>query len=212
MSNAILIIGESGTGKSTAIRTLDPKETYIVNILNKPLPFKGYNKLYKEPDNLFASDKWLRILKCLEYIDKEKPEIKNIVIDDWQYILANEFMARALERGYDKFSEMARTGWHSIRVTQSLRNDMTVFVLAHSDTDSDGTKKLRTIGKLLNEKVSLEGMFTIVLHALIIDGKHQFLTNNDGTHMAKSPIGMFQEELINNDLNYVLQKVKEYYE
>lgn len=216
MSNSILIIGESGSGKSTSIRNLDPKETFVINVLDKPLPFKGFRKSYTAfsdttPEgNYYSTDNSSRIVALIKKIDTAMPHIKNIILDDWQYTMANAFMRRALEKGYDKFSELAKNAWEIISALNAVRSDICTFVLSHSDVDQSGKSRCKTIGKMLEDKICVEGMFTIVLHALVIDGKHRFLTQNDGVHIAKSPLGMFYDRFIDNDLKFVKDKIESY--
>lgn len=215
MKNLTLIIGESGSGKSTAIRNLDASETFIINVCDKPLPFRGANRLYASfstenpTGNYYASDSASTLCRLIKKISQERPDIKNLVLDDFQYILANEFMSRALETGYTKFTELARNAWLIINALKDTRPDLHCFVLSHSYTDQDGRSKIKTIGKLLDEKVTLEGMFTIVFHTIIMDGQYKFLTRNDGHHLAKSPMDMF-EKYIDNDLALVKQRMTEY--
>ena len=217
MSNTILIIGESGSGKSSSIRNLNPEETFLFNVLDKPLPFRGYKKNYlKNPTeerkaNYFSTDNYDVITRSLRKINEERLEIRNIIIDDFQYIMANEFMKRATERGFDKFTEIGQHAWSIVNTLISLRENIDCYVLSHSDMDSSGRFKPKTIGKMLDDKITLEGMFTIVLHALIIDGKYKFLTQNDGIHVAKSPMDMFKNKLIDNDLCYIKEHMSLYF-
>lgn len=217
MSNTILIIGESGTGKSSSIRTLNHEETIIINVLDKPLPFKGFKKKYisksteERKANIFSTDKYAKIIESISTVDKNRPEIKNLIIDDFQYIMANAFLSRALERGYDKFTEIGQQAWQIIRALQSCREDLRCFVLSHSDVDQSGKAKCKTIGKMLDDKICLEGMFTIVFHSIAHDGKYKFLTQNDGVHLAKSPLGMFESKYIDNDLQYINSKIEQYF-
>lgn len=217
MSTTILIIGESGTGKSSSIRTLNHQETIIINVLDKPLPFKGFKNKYisKSTDdkkaNIFSTDKYSKIIESINAVDKNRPEIKNLIIDDFQYIMANAFLTRALERGYDKFTEIGQQAWQIIRSLQSCREDLKCYVLSHSDVDQSGKSKCKTIGKMLDDKICLEGMFTIVFHSMSHDGKYKFLTQNDGVHLAKSPLGMFESKYIDNDLQFIGSKIEEYF-
>jgi hypothetical protein len=211
MSNSVLILGESGTGKSSSLRNLDSTTTYVLNVLDKPLPFKKSKKKYNtELKNYYATDDYLKIIEVIKGINQHRPDIKTLIIDDFQYIMASEFMNRALERGYDKFSEMANHVWTIIRTLIKTRDDLYTFVLCHSDIDSQGKSKIKTIGKLLDEKITLEGMFTNVLHTQILDGKYVFLTQGDAQHLAKSPAGMFSQAIIDNDLKLVLDCMYEY--
>jgi ABC-type dipeptide/oligopeptide/nickel transport system ATPase component len=217
MSNTILIIGESGSGKSTSIRNLNHLETVIINVLDKPLPFKGFKKNYiktateDKKVNYFATDEANKIKQAIDKVNQSRPEVKNIIIDDFQYIMANEFMRRALERGFDKFSEIGQKTWDLIKHISQGREDINCFILSHSDTDQSGKIKCKTIGKMLDDKICVEGMFTIVLHALTSDNKYKFLTQNDGTHLAKSPLGMFKEKYIDNDLLEINKAINDYF-
>ena len=211
----ILIIGESGTGKSTSIRNLDPNETFLLQVLNKPLPFKDSKNKYipvtkEQEGNTFCSDNWSQILTVIKKIN-ENEKIKTLIIDDFQYVMANEFIRRVAEKGYDKFSEIASHAWQIIDAGVHCRNDLNVFFLAHSQTDEYGKSKCKTIGKLLDEKICLEGMFTIVLHSKIVDDKYYFQTQTDHSSTAKSPMEMFEDKYIQNDLQFVVDKIEEYY-
>lgn len=215
MSNTILIIGESGSGKSTAIKNLDPSETFILNVIDKPLPFKGGRKQYiklegENNGNYYASDDHNTIMRLISYINAKRPDIKNLIIDDWQYTMANAFMRRAMEKGYDRFSEIGKNAWEIVRALIGTREDLTCFVLSHSDTDIRGKSKVKTIGKMLEDKICVEGMFSIVLHAITNDGKYRFLTQHDENHLAKSPAGMFNNLLIDNDLKFVKECINAY--
>lgn len=218
MSNTSLIIGESGTGKSTSLCNLDPKETFIINVLDKPLPFRGYKQSYKriaswedKEGNYYASDDYQKLIKCIRTVNLMRPDIKNLIIDDWQYTMCNEFMRRATETGFTKFTEIGQHAWSIIKELTACRDDLDCFVLSHSDTDANGKYKCKSIGKMLDEKITIEGMFTIVLHTQIMDGAYRFLTQNDGSHIAKSPQGMFDEKYIKNDLAFVKQQMTSYY-
>jgi hypothetical protein len=217
MSNASLIIGESGTGKSTSIRNLDPRETFIINVLNKPLPFKGYKKCYTwvSPDgktgNYYASDVYDNIQIVIKKINSVRLDIKTLIIDDFQYLMANEFMNRALERGYDKFSEIGKHAHDLLKLLPTLRDDLDVFILTHSESNEQGKMKIKTIGKMLDDKITIEGMYAMVLQTELMNGTYNFITQGDARHIAKSPMGMFEERNIPNDLAFVKQKMTAYY-
>jgi hypothetical protein len=226
MSNTVLVIGQSGSGKSTSLRNLDPKSTFIINVLDKPLPFRGFKKNYypiqsikdengnrtgETTGNYFASDNWEDVIKTINFVNLKRLDMTTLIIDDWQYILAYEFMRRASEKGYDKFSELANHGWATIDNCLRTRSDLTCFILAHSDTDMNGKSKCKTIGKMLDEKISIEGLFTTVLHSRFVDGEYIFQTQNDGDFLAKSPMGMFDDLLIPNDLVEVKGAVENYF-
>lgn len=219
MSNTVLVIGKSGSGKSSSLRNLNSEHTFIISVLDKPLPFKGYKKLYMpikgwddKEGNYLATDDWQRIIKCIQMINQNRPEINTLIIDDIQYVLANEFMKRSAERGFDKYSEMGMHYWSIINSAMSCRGNLLTFFLSHNEIDSNGCSKVKTIGKMLDEKITIEGLFTTVLHTLVVDDEYLFLTQSDGIHNAKSPLGMFEEKLIENDLSFVTKKLIEYFE
>lgn len=217
MSNTILIIGHSGTGKSTSIRNLPPEETFIINVLGKILPFKGANKKYtplsddRLTGNYFSSDSSATIIKVIKFVNEKRPDIKNLIIDDFTYSITNEYMSKILVKGFEKYAELGKNAWQIMNDLSHCRSDLYSFVLSHSDQSSDGIIKCKTIGKLIDNTVCLEGMATCVLHALVVDGDHKFLTQNDGLHLAKSPCDMFRDKLIPNDLNLVKQVMVEYF-
>jgi hypothetical protein len=217
MAIPVLILGESGTGKSTSLRNLPQAETFLISVIDKPLPFRNkYKKFEKDKDgilngNLFITDNYSHIMRTINYVNLSMPHIKNIIIDDFQYIMANEFMRRSTERGYDKFTEMAKQVWEIIDSIKNSRPDLTVFILSHSDQDASGKFKMKTIGKLLDEKITVEGLFTIILHTQINEGRYGFITQNDGRHVAKSPIDLFKDKYIDNDLLIVQEAISNYY-
>jgi len=217
MSNTVLIIGQSGSGKSTSLRNLDPSTTFIINVLDKPLPFRCFKKNYKlvtkenKGGNYFTANDWSHVIRCIEMVDKTRPEITTLIIDDWQYILAYEFMRRMSEKGFEKFSELANHGWSTINACLNTRSTLTNFILSHSDIDATGRAKCKTIGKLLDEKITIEGLFTTVLHSRVVDGEYWFQTQSDNDYLAKSPMNMFKEFLIPNDLVTVKEAVENYF-
>ncbi len=216
MSINVLIIGESGTGKSTAIRTLPADQTFLINVINKPLPFKGSNKLYTKlsadglTGNYFATDDHAIIMRLINLVNTKRPDIKYLVMDDAGYTLTNDFMKGALQKGYEKFSILARDFWEIMKTMNETRSDLLCFMLMHSDVDSQGKSKPKTIGKMLDEKVCIEGMYSVVLHSVVNDGAYSFITNNNGNLMAKSPMGLFDTQIIPNDLLFVSEKINEY--
>lgn len=200
MGIPVLILGESGTGKSASLRNFKPSDLKVINVANKPLPFK--NKIES-----VATDDYRTIVKELKLNKK-----KVAVIDDAQYLMANEFMRRATERGFDKFTEIAQNFWSLVNMVKDLPSDQVVYFLAHIERDANGNEKIKTIGKLLDEKITVEGMFTIVLKTNVTDGVYSFITQNSGHDTVKSPIGMFPSIVIDNDLKYVDEKIRNYYE
>ena len=204
MGVLVYVLGRSGTGKSFSIRNFEKGEIGVVNVQGKILPFKGSGSF-----DIVNTDDSSDIVKAIKDMAKK---YKAIVVDDFQYVMANEFMRRATERGYDKFTEIARHAWDIADCVRTLPADVIVYVLCHTDTDQDGFEKLKTIGKLLDEKIVLEGMSTIVLKTAVSDGQYMFLTQNNGKDTVKSPSGMFPTYAIDNDLKYVDQKIRNYYE
>jgi len=225
MSELIGIVGESGTGKSTAVRTLSPKETVIISCIGKPLPIKGWKKNYTpfkgKEGNFFESDISAEIIKCMSHISENRKDIKNIVIDDWQYVMSNEYMRRSAEKGFDKFTEIGKNAWSTLNKAKSMRDDIKVFILTHSDTQpgefgAAPVIKIKTIGKLLDDKINPAGLFSILLYTDVNkkeDGEmeYRFITNNNGHYPAKSPMGMFTDLYIPNDLGFVSKTIEEYY-
>lgn len=203
MGLPVLILGESGTGKSASMRNFKKGDVAVINVAGKPLPFK--TKL-----DSVATDNYNDIKR--HFKDLAKNKVTRIVVDDAQYLMANEFMRRATERGYDKFTEIAQNFWSLVNAVKDLPNDVVVYFLAHIERDQNGNEKIKTIGKLLDEKITVEGMFTIVLKTNVTDGQYSFLTQNSGHDTVKSPIGMFPSYAIDNDLKYVDEKIRNYYE
>lgn len=218
MSNSILIIGEPGSGKSSAIRTLKPEETFIIKVIDNPLPFRKSNKVYSPCNkdnpsgNSTVADAREDIINWIDAINDRRPEIKNIIIDDFQYVMAHEFLNKATEKGFDKFSILAQNINAIVTRLNSTRKDLVPYVLSHSDLNQNGKIGLKTVGKLLEEKIYIEGKFPLILHALTSNEKYKFLTQNDGLHIAKTPMGMFEEKLIDNDLQFVRNKMTEYFD
>lgn len=208
MSIATMILGESGTGKSTSMRNLLPAETLLIQTVKKPLPFRSKEwKPISDNGNVLVTDDSHRIIAAMQ-----KTRRNVIIIDDFQYMIANEFMRRTSERGYDKFTEMALHAWQVAKLASELPDDVRVYILSHTDTKDDGTVKAKTIGKLLDEKITLEGLFSIVLRTGKNDGGYYFRTKNSGSDTVKTPIGLFESESIDNDLANVDKAICEYYE
>lgn len=210
MSVSTLILGESGTGKSASMRYLNPEETLLIQIVRKPLPFlsKGWSYFDKErgSGNIFVCDRFDLIIKA---VSKTKKKI--IVIDDFQYLMANEFMRRSDEKSYDKFTDIGKHAWEVITQVTNLPDDVRVYITAHTDTSDLGKVTIKTIGKLLADKICLEGLFSIVLRTRVIDRQFLFSTQNDGNDTVKSPMGLFSNELIDNDLAAVDAAICAYY-
>jgi hypothetical protein len=225
MAQSILVIAESGSGKSTSIENLDPKETFIINVANKPLPFKGWKKKYtiwskdNPTGNMYDKSSVPNIEACIKYVNDKRPEIKVLVIDDFQYMSSFEFFERVDEKGYEKFTQIGAGLARIARMPKDLREDLQVYFLTHAEesTDLEGKKryKAKTIGRMVDEKLTLEGLFSIVLFGKVKKDKdgnirHVFETQNNGENTCKSPKAMFPTFEIVNDLNYVRQAIIDY--
>jgi hypothetical protein len=201
MATVTLILGKSGSGKSASLRNLDPDATALIQVIKKPLPFKGATKWHS-----YVTDDHAKIIGAAS-----KTSRKVIVIDDFQYMLANEFMRRSEERGFDKFSDIGRHTWDVFDALLKLPDDVRVYILSHTEETDAGQIKMKTIGKMLDEKITLEGMVSIVLRSVVQDRNHLFSTRNNGSDTTKAPMGMFDDELIDNDLAVVDAAICEYY-
>lgn len=204
MAQMLLIMGESGTGKSTSIRNCDPATTAIVNPVGKPLPFKGkFEMLNSETE----SRKICKFMKEQAAAGK-----KLLVVDDFQYILSVPYMNRIKENGWDKWNDFGANYFEIIEVCKELPDDVVVAYMTHTETLDNGVTTIKLIGKLLREKITIEGLFTIVLRTGVNEGKYYFYTQNSGKDTVKSPMGMFPAYAIDNDLNYVADKIRNFYE
>lgn len=208
----IMVIGKSGRGKSTAIRNLPPEETHVISVIGKPLPFPKGIKYSTEAKNLTLSADPNTIRRAM--MDAARNEkIKHIVIDDAQYVMATEFMDKAMVKGYDKFTVMARNIWEILILATKLRAGLKVYFLTHEE-DTGTERKMKTLGKLLDDKITPEGLSTIVLYNDVSgerDARRYFFsTQSDGVTNAKSPFDMFPAQ-IPNDLLLVSNRVDEYY-
>lgn len=202
MGLPVLILGESGSGKSASMRNFKPGEIGLINVSSKPLPFRS--KIQS-----INTDDYMKIEDCI----KKAVKTKTFVIDDAQYLMANEFMRTAKINGYQKFTDIALNFWTLVQmVIKELPNDKIVYFMGHIERDNNGNEKFKTIGKMLDEKITIEGMFTIVLKTVVQDGKYLFSTQTNGMDTVKSPMGLFTEPTIENDLKYVDDKIRKYYE
>ena len=194
-----MIYGQSGTGKSTSLRNFKPEDVCIVNVSGKPLPFKSKHKT-------FNTDDYMAIDAAIK-----KAPAKSIVIDDATYLMTGEYMRTAKVTGYQKFTDMALNYYTLVKAAAALPSDKIVYFMGHSDTDANGNEKFKTIGKMLDEKVTPEGMFTIALKTAVTDGQYRLSTRNSGQDTVKTPLGMFNDVLIDNDLAMVDKTIREYY-
>lgn len=202
MGIPVLILGESGSGKSTSLRNFEPNELVIYNVAGKPLPFRKGAKMNRADNATYS------VIRQ----NMGRKRFKRYVIDDSQYLLCFELFDRSAETGYTKFTEMANHFYSLIKfVIREMPDDTIVYFLHHIE-QQDGKVKAKTIGKMLDEKLTVEGLFSIVLMAINKDGEHLFLTQSDGTNTVKTPLEMFEKDEIDNDLKLVDTTIRKYYE
>ena len=204
MAVIVAVMGESGTGKSTSLRNFQKGEASVINVSKKPLPFR--NTL-----SVFKTDNYQEVQAMIK-----RAQAKSVVIDDAQYLMAFEYMHRAKEKGFEKFTDIGANFFNLTQTAVALPDDKIVYFLFHIERTKDGNEKCKTIGQLLDEKITLEGLFTIVLKTVVLlDGNNQrqfcFATVNNGSDTVKTPMGMFTEPLISNDLKAVDTVIREYY-
>lgn len=200
MGVPVLIIGKSGTGKSASLRNFKKNELGIINVLGKPLPFKN-------DFQYIVTDNYPKVKNALL-----QAKVDILVVDDSGYLITGEFMRRAKEKGYEKFTELANNFYELISYIQhELPEQRIVYLVMHEDENDSGIVKPKTIGKLLDEKVCVEGMFTIVLRSMKNENRYVFRTQSNGFDIAKTPMGLFDSDEIDNDLKYVTEQIKEYY-
>lgn len=231
MSSLIALVGESGTGKSTSIENLDPATTFIINVANKPLPFRNFRQKYvpmtndNPTGNYKVVNKASSILTIMRMVDK-RPEIKTLIVEDSSYTTSFEIFDRASESSYTKQVEIASHYASILRLGQELRDDLTIVIVCHPDIEKDhmgevSLRKIKTYGKMTDKYMSLDGLFTYVLFSGVIwedeDGNETkepryVFDTNDPTKIstAKSPRGVFSTRYIDNDLQHVIEAINEY--
>lgn len=206
MAIPVLIIGKSGSGKSASMKHCVDKDFNLVRVLNKPLPFKG--KI-----NGWVTDDYQVVFKALH-----SAPAKSIIIDDAGYLITNYFMKNHSTKGkgndvFGLYNTLGDNFWSLVQyIVNQMPEDKIVYVMMHEDADEFGNVKAKTIGRLLDDKICLEGMFTIVLRCVNNLSEHKFITQSDGSAISKSPEDMFDDIEIPNDLLYVDNKIREYYE
>lgn len=206
MGIPVLIIGKSGSGKSTSLRNFNEKELALINVIRKPLPFK------KKFESTLNTDDYQTIIKNIS-----KTQKKAIVIDDAGYLVTNHFMNKHSSVGggnavFNLYNEIGDHYWGLIEfVKNRLEDDKIVYFNMHEEKNEFGDIKPKTIGKLLDDKVCIEGMFTIALRCMTDNSKHFFKTQSDGSDICKTPLGMFEDKEIDNDLKAVDTIIREYY-
>lgn len=225
MANICLVLGKTGTGKSSSIKGLNPKETVIFNVLKKRLPFKGSKSLYNEENkNLFNMDDHTTIINYLQGVGKSAPHVKNIIIEDATYIMRKEYFKTAKVSGFNKFVDMAAHFQGIINTAENLRDDLNVFIIMHceeiySDQVITGYK-VSTVGKLIDNSYNPAEVVPMTLFSSVKyndkgEASYGFYTHRcmEGSAEipAKSPEGMFEQDFIPNDLGYVVKAMNEYY-
>lgn len=210
MSIASMILGESGTGKSTSLRNFDPARVLLIQAVSKPLPFRNHEWKPATQENpqgsIYVTDNSQKIVTAMQ-----RTKRRIVILDDFQYVLANEFMRRNQEKGYDKFNDIGRNAWDILNAANNLPPYVRVYILAHTHTDESGKVRAKTIGRMLDDKITVEGLFTIVLRTAVINGQYVFSTLNNGHDTVKSPLGLFGSEHIDNDLQAVDSEICEYF-
>ena len=210
-----MILGQSGTGKTTSLRNLNPSDVLLIQAVKKPLPFRSKEWVPCTKGNpsgsILVTDNAQTIVGAMQRTAKPI-----IVIDDFQYILANEFMRRVLDNetgnaAFAKYNEIARNAWDILMCAGKLADTTRVYILAHTQEDDSGRIKAKTIGKLLDEKITIEGLLTIVMRTAVINGQYLFSTQNNGLDTVKTPMGMFEDEHIPNDLAVVDAAIQDFY-
>jgi len=205
MGRFILIYGKSGSGKSRSLKNFGPEEIFLVNVIGKELPFRTKFKYVSVTDSVDTIIAGLKRMPC-----------KTAVIDDAGYLMTSQFMAghsqpKKGSSSFDLYNDIADQFWKLIREIKALPEDVNVYITMHEDTSDYGDTRLRTIGKLLNEKVCIEGMSTIVLRCVTVGSEHFFRTQTDGSDITKAPEEMFEGEKIENDLKAVDARIREFY-
>lgn len=211
MSTPVLILAESGYGKTYSMHKMDPDKTLLIQSIAKPLPWKGakaagwdvFNPETKT-GNIFVTDRAADILTLIQNTKR-----KIIVVDDFQYVLSNELLRKWNQTGFSKFSEVGFNGWNLVTTASTLPDDVHIYFMAHTMTGEDGITKVKTPGKLL-DTYSVEGMFSLVLRCVINDEKFFFATKNSGSDTVKSPPGMFDADFIPNDLAAVDKAITDF--
>lgn len=211
MSVATLILGSSGSGKSTSLRNLDPAKTLLIQCIKKPLPFRATGwktriTLKSEGNVIQTSDPAL-----IEKLMRSSPH-EIVVIDDYQAVLINELLSRSSEKGYDKFTDIAKSAWNVFNAAGDLSEHRRVYIMAHTQSDETGQIRMKTVGKMVDSMIVPEGYFTIVLRTEVINGNYKFSTQTNGQDCAKSPMGMFADTQIDNDLAAIDEQIQDFYQ
>lgn len=210
MSIATLVLGHSGSGKSTSLRNLDPAKTFIVQCIKKPMPFRatGWKTRLnlKSPGNVYQTDDPIEIEKLMRSSPHDV-----FVIDDFQALMVNQLMGRSADKGYEKFTDIAKSAWNLFTAAGDLAPNRRVYILAHTQTDDFGSVRMKTVGKMVDNTLVPEGYFTIVMRTEVINNNYRFSTQTNGSDCVKSPMGMFADLHIDNDLAAVDAVIADFY-
>lgn len=199
MGIGVLILGHSGSGKSTSMRNCTPDRFGVINVQGKPLPFKTELKTYN-------TDNYGDIIKALSV-----GKTPSFVIDDSQYLMSHEYMYRSSEKGYDKYAEIGTHFFQLLEAIRKLPDDKIVYLMHHIELDDTGREKAKTVGKMVDNYIVVEGCFSIVMKAIATSDGYFFRTKTNGADNIKTPLGMFDDEQIDNDLLMVDNKIREFY-
>lgn len=227
MSNIVCIAGFSGCGKSTAIKYLDPTETFIISCTNKQLQIPGFRKKYPKANvedkkfvgNWFVSNDYAKIQQVMKLVDKTRSDVKVMVIDDINYCLSNDIMSNALVKGFDKFSTQAKNYYDLISTAQSLRDDLTVVMISHiinDGTDTEPSYKLYSSGKMLDKTVNIDGLFSYILYAERSineetgEVEYKFRTKTNGNDTCRSVEGCFADKFIEPNIKLVIDTINKF--
>ena len=230
MGLRIAIVGEPTKGKSTGIfpnetlkiKGLDPKETILLSFSGKQLPVRGANTMYPKDKKLSEGGNHAVITDVktvpdiIKNISDKRPEIKHVVLEDCQYSMANEFMARAKESGYNKFTDIGVNFSNWMNAVKNSREDLKVWIIWHPEKSNDGSFKMKTVGTMIDNYLTMEGLMDMIFYADCEKGSDSkmdyfFVTNNDGKFPARTPSGMFEKLHVPNDLGYISTTIDNYY-
>lgn len=227
MSNLITLCGFSNSGKSTSLKYLDPKSTFIISCTNKQLQIPGFRKKYpkvsiedgKFSGNWYVNSNYAQIEKVLEIVSKTRKEVKVIVLDDANYLLSSETFQNALTKGYEKFSVMAKNYYDLIQFCQNLRDDLTVVFISHLEnygTEIDPLYRMWTTGKMLTTQINLDGLFSYIIYSeRFIDDvsgevNYRFKTRTDGNDTCRSVAGCFEDKYIEPNMKFVIDSINKF--
>lgn len=217
------------SGKSSSLRNLNPETTFVISVTNKALPFRGARKNYtllrkdevskKYIGNYLVTADSVKICNTLKMISVQMKHVKTVVVEDQQYLMAFESMDRSAEKSFDKYNELASHYFSVLKAAEELDDDVTFIMTSHADNEGDiinPSWRIKTLGKILNKMITIEGLFTYVLFTEVLQTEtgpqYKFITNSDGTTTAKTPMGMYPEKYIDNDIQAVLNQIKLYNE